>query len=75
MAIWTSEASFVGLIASEMNAAVERSLECWMAEIDRALSDTRLTTMGRLHAVEDILQQYKTLTGKASLDGIIRHDS
>jgi hypothetical protein len=75
MAIRSSDASFVSLLASEMNAAVEHSLECWMAEIDHALTDTRLTTLGRLHAVESILQQYKTLVGKTAISGTTRHDS
>src|SRR5438093_11652939 len=32
----------------EMSCAVDRSVEYWMAQLDEALTDTRLTTLGRL---------------------------
>jgi len=59
----------VDVIASEMASGVERAVECWMSQIDRALRDTHLTSLGRLRAVGEIVEKYKKLTGKAALEG------
>jgi hypothetical protein len=57
----------VDVIASEMSVGVERAVECWMSEIEQALTDIRLTSLGRLNAVCEILEEYKKLTGKTQL--------
>ena len=59
----------VSVIASEMAAGVERAVECWMSQIEQALSDVRLTSLGRLNAVNEIVSNYKKLTGKNALAG------
>ena len=38
-----------------------------MAQLDEALTDTRLTTLGRLNAVSAIVARYKEFTGKSQL--------
>ena len=58
----------VDVIASEMAFGVERAVECWMSQIEQALTDIHLTSLGRLNAVREILDQYKHLTGKAQLE-------
>jgi hypothetical protein len=58
---------FVSVIAEEMALGVDAAVECWMAQIDRALQDTRLTTLGRMSAVQEVLASYKRLTGKTQL--------
>jgi hypothetical protein len=50
-----------------MSVGVERAVECWMAEIEDALTDMHLTSLGRLNAVCDIVNEYKQLTGKTEL--------
>jgi hypothetical protein len=57
----------VNVIASEMSIGVERAVECWLSEIEQAVTDIHLTSLGRLNAVCDILNEYKKLTGKAQL--------
>jgi hypothetical protein len=57
----------VDVIASEMSVGVERAVECWMLEIEQALTDIHLTSLGRLNAVCEILNEYKYLTGKTQL--------
>jgi len=57
----------VNVIASEMSVGVERAVECWMSEIEQALTDTHLTSLGRLNAVCEIVNEYKQLTGKTHL--------
>jgi hypothetical protein len=46
---------------------VEAAVERWLAQIERALKDRELTTLGRLNAVQEILHDYKRLTGKEQL--------
>jgi len=58
---------FVSIVASEIASGVDRAVECWMMQVEEALNDTHLTTLGRLQAVQSVLQQYKELTGKAEL--------
>ena len=55
-------------IAEEMTRGVQAAVDCWMTEIDLALSDNRLTTLGRLNAVREIVENYKHLTGQVRLD-------
>jgi acetyl-CoA carboxylase alpha subunit len=57
----------VDVIVNEMALGVDWAVECWMAEIDHALADPQLTSLGRLHAVQEILEKYKSLTGKSQL--------
>ena len=61
--------SFVNIIASEMTRGVERAVECWMSQIEQALADAHLTSLGRLNAVCEIVQAYKSMTGKIQLSG------
>ena len=55
-------------IAEEVANGVQTAVDCWMGEIDLALADTRLTTLGRLNSVREILENYKHLTGQVRLD-------
>jgi len=60
-------ADLVDIIASEMSVGVDRAVESWMSEIEQALTDIHLTSLGRLNAVCEIVNEYKQLTGKAQL--------
>ena len=60
-------AEFLDVVASEVCNATERAVERWMAEVDSALVDPNLTSLGRLHAVGEIVARYKFLTGKRTL--------
>ena len=62
-----STSNFVDAVAREMASGVETAVECWMAQIDEALTDLHLTSLGRLNAVTQILANYKRLTGKEHL--------
>ena len=58
----------ISVIAAEMAVGVETAVECWMSQIEEALTDVHLTTLGRLNAVSEILDEYKRLTGKVELE-------
>ena len=68
MATTAIPTDFVDAIASEMAVGVERAVECCMAEIEGALTDCHLTSLGRLNALREIVEEYKHLTGKAQLE-------
>jgi hypothetical protein len=57
----------VDVIAGEMALGVDRAVECWMSQVEQALTDVQLTSLGRLNAVRGIVDDYKRLTGKAEL--------
>jgi len=58
----------VDVIADEMACGVDRAVECWMSQVEQALDDTGLTSLGRLYAVKEVVERYKSLTGKAELE-------
>jgi hypothetical protein len=58
----------INVIADEMAWGVERAVEYWMSQIGHALADRKLTSLGRLYAVKDIVERYKSLTGKVDLE-------
>ncbi len=59
---------FVQTVASELACGVDRAVECWMAEIESALKDQRLTTLGRMNAIREIVDRYKRTVGKKQLE-------
>ena len=60
---------FVSLVAGEIASSVDTAVEFWMAQVEGALQDDRLTTLGRMNAVQAVLAWYKHLTGKTELHG------
>ncbi len=68
MATQASERDVVRVIAEEMANGVQNAVDCWMTEIDLAVTDSTLSTLARLNAVREIIQNYKHLTGQEDLD-------
>jgi hypothetical protein len=58
---------FVDAIAVEVASKIDVAVESWMAEMELALNDPALTTLGRINAAKEVLAQYKSLTGKQQL--------
>jgi hypothetical protein len=69
MATATIPANLVDAIAGEMAVGIDRAVECWMSQVERALTDVQLTSLGRLHAARQVIEKYKTLTDKDQLQG------
>jgi hypothetical protein len=59
-----SAQEFINIVAAEMCAGVEVAVDSWMMQVERALSDPRLTTLGRMNSVKEVLNQYRCLKGK-----------
>ena len=62
-----AQRDFVNAIAAEMVTCVDKAVECWMAEFDSVLQDPRLTSLGRLQAIGEVVARYKRVTGKDQL--------
>ncbi|MGO9127163.1 MAG: hypothetical protein ACLP6G_20035 [Terriglobales bacterium] len=58
----------VEVIADEMACGVNRAVDYWISQIDQALNDTQLTSLGRLYAIKDVVERYNRLTGKVGLE-------
>ena len=50
---------FIETVAAEMASGIDAAVECWMLQIEAALEDPRLTTLGRLYAVQEIVANYR----------------
>ena len=68
MAMTANRQDLIRVIAEEMADGVDTAVDCWMTQIDSALTDTRLSPLGRLNAVQEVVQNYKLLTGKVQFD-------
>jgi hypothetical protein len=66
IAVATTE-QLVDLIALELVHGIDTAVECWMSQVNQALTNPRLTTLGRLSAVTEVMNQYKLVTGKSDL--------
>jgi len=65
----TIPANLIETIAGEMSSGIDRAVECWMSQIEQALTDVQLTSLGRLQAVRQVIEKYKDVTGKTQLQG------
>jgi hypothetical protein len=50
--------ALIDAVASEMCEGIQRAVGIWITQIEDALEDPRLTTLGRLRAVQQIVTQY-----------------
>lgn len=68
-----SDHELIEAVVAEMSQGIECALGFWMGQIENALGDPQLTTLGRLNAVRAIVQQYhhsSTETG-ITVDGYV----
>lgn len=65
----TRREEVLSALVTELANGVDAAVECWMAQVENALANTRLTTMEKIGAVGGIIERYKQLTGKAELHG------
>ena len=55
----TAQRELIETVASEMTAGIDRAVTFWMHQVEDALNDSRLTTLGRLHAVQDVVAAFR----------------
>jgi len=64
----TDIAEFVDFVYTEMSQAASAAVDRWISEIDAALNDPHLTTLGRLNAVQQVVERYKQVTGRTEFE-------
>lgn len=67
MATIAANTDVVNVIATEMSRGVELAVDRWMAEFESVLMDSTLTSLGRLNAVQEIVNGYNCMTGKSRM--------
>jgi hypothetical protein len=58
-------ADAVDIIAGEISRSVERAVDRWMSEFENVLTDSTLTSLGRLNAIQEIVENYNCMTGRS----------
>ena len=58
MATLATDRTLIEAVAAEMPDGIECAVAFWMTQIEGALLDPRLTTLGRIHAVQEIVKCY-----------------
>ena len=73
MASVASDHELIEAVIAEMSLGIECALGFWMGQIEHALGDPQLTTLGRLYAVRAIVQQYRHSTTETGItvDGYV----
>jgi hypothetical protein len=59
---------FIEAVAAEVSGGIHSALNCWLGRIERVLEARTLTTLGRLQAVQEIVAEYKRITGQVNLE-------
>jgi hypothetical protein len=67
LATTASPTDFINIVAAEMSSRVERAVEYWLAQIDQIVTNDKIALARQLIAVQEVLQDYKRLTGKGHL--------
>jgi hypothetical protein len=49
----------IDAVAAELTAGIDRAVGFWMNQIGDVLQDSRLTTLGRLQALKDLVGNYR----------------
>ena len=63
MATTAVRPDFVAAVAEEMASGIDRALRYWLGRIEIEVIDRSLTTAERVSAIQEILEEYKSLTG------------
>jgi ubiquinone biosynthesis protein UbiJ len=54
-----SNRQLIEAVATEMSEGIDCAVEFWIGQIEQALDDPELTTLGRLYAVRAIVQTFR----------------
>lgn len=58
MASVAPDRELIEAVVGEMHEGIERAVDYWMAQIRSVLLDPYLTTLGRMDAIKEIVNQY-----------------
>ena len=66
LAIATTDRALIDAIAAEMSDGIEDAVSFWMTQIQDALHNPHLTTLGRMNAIQEIVQRYNTASASGA---------
>lgn len=58
LATIATDQALIEAVVGEMQDGIERAVGFWMTQIEQALRDPALTTIGRMNAVREIVNRY-----------------
>lgn len=58
LATIATDHALIEAVVGEMQDGIERAVGFWMTQIEQALRDPGLTTLGRMNAVREIVNRY-----------------
>lgn len=58
LATIATDQALIEAVVGEMQEGIERAVGFWMTQIEQALRDPGLTTLGRMNAVREIVNRY-----------------
>ena len=67
MASTATHKDFVSLVVEEIATGIDNALDYWLGRIDQELADPSLTSIEQVRAIQRILREYRTTTGKLQL--------
>lgn len=67
MANKATRAEFVDMVAAEISSGIDRALRYWLGRIELELIDGSLTSVERIHAIQQILREYKDASAGVQL--------
>jgi hypothetical protein len=61
LATAATDRTLIEAVAAEMSDGIECAVSFWMKQVEDALLDPRLTTLGRVHAIQEIVKRYNNV--------------
>ena len=55
----SDQQELIDAVSAEVCAGIDRAVGFWMTQIENVLQDNRLTTLGRLQAVKELVGTYR----------------
>jgi hypothetical protein len=60
LATVATDQALIEAVAAEMSDGIACAVSFWMNQIEAVLLDPQLTTLGRMHAVQEIVKRYNS---------------
>jgi hypothetical protein len=64
LATIATDRALIEAVAAEMSDGIDFAVSFWMRQIEDALADPRLTTLGRMNAIQEIVKRYNAKGGQ-----------
>ena len=69
MASTATSRDLMEAVAAEVAVGIHSAVDYWMAQIESVFEDTHMTTLGRLQAVNEIVQNYRREHAEETMRG------